>query len=192
MDEFICSVANKIVHTPHLFVYTASKISSKDTSSNIEANRNYSDRLNSAIELYAEKLQTQLANFHALNIEMQEMVARTSKKVYNSSSGDLIEDWQRFSRLGLDNLKPIVDSKNHKLGLGLYNESKQEFAVYDTLGELLNNRPRERISANRGIVHCKKCKNATGREVQTFYYETAFSTLKGEELSRSSLGCQLL
>jgi hypothetical protein len=190
MDEFICSVANKIVHTPHLLVFPPSKIPSKDTSSNIEANRNYSDRLNSAIELYAEKLQTQLASFHSLNSEMQEMVARTSKKVYDSSSDNLIEDWQMFSRLRLDSLKPIVDSKNHKLGMGLYNESKQEFAVYDTLGELLNNRPRERISANRGIVQCKKCKN--DREVQAFYYEKAFSTLKGDELPRSSLGCQLL
>lgn len=192
MDEFICSEANKIARTPQFFLYPSCKISCKDTSSNMEANRNYADRLDSAIELYAEKLHAQLASYHSLDTELQEMVARTGKKVHDLDSSNLMKDWQKFSQLGLDSWRPIVDSKNHMLGMGLYDESKQEFSTYDTLGELLHNRPRQKIHANRGIVQCKKCRNAAVREVQAFYCETAFSTFKGTDLCGSSLGCQLL
>lgn len=192
MDEFICCVSNKIARTPHLFVYPSSKISCKDTSSNIEANRNYANRLNSSIELYAEKLQTQLALYHSIETELQEMVTGTNRNMHDLDLCNLNEDWSKFSQLRLDSFRPIVDSKNHMLGMGLYEESKQEFSIYDTLGDLLDNRPKQKILANRGIVPCKKHRVTMENNMQTFYYETAFSTFTGNELSRSSLGCQLV
>lgn len=195
MDEFICNVANKITCTHNLFVppcIPSGNISCEVTTSNIEANKHYADRINNAIELYEEKLRDRMASYHSTEARLQDMVAHPGKRVHKSTSNNLREDWENFSRLGLDNWQPVVDSKNHMLGMGQNNGSKQQFSIYNTLGDLLNNRPREVISPQGGSVPCRKYRKGPSRDLRDIYFATTLSSFEEKDNSITSLGCRLL